>query len=65
MSQKKKSTNKKTNKLVRVQFPKDADAEQILDGIEKAQDEWAKRYPEKAHQLYPKVYDEAGNRINK
>ena len=56
---------KPTEKPERVQFPKGANAEQIVDGIEKVQDEWARRNPEKAHRLYPEVYDEAGNRINK
>jgi hypothetical protein len=53
----------KTKKPERVQFPKGADAKTILSGIRKAQDEWAKRNPEKAHRLYPNVYDEIGNRI--
>ena len=50
-------------KNVRVVFPKDATAESIADGIKKIQNEWAKRYPERAHRLYPTVYDEAGNRV--
>jgi hypothetical protein len=53
----------KTEKPERVQFPKDSDAKQILTEVHKIQDAWAKRYPERAHRLYPEVYDDAGNRI--
>lgn len=55
--------NQKNKKLKRVQFPKDFDAKAIAARIREIQDDWAKRYPERAHRLYPKVYDEAGNRI--
>ncbi len=51
------------DKPVRVQFPKDAGAEEIVDAIDKVFDEWAKKYPERAHQLYPTAFDEKGNRI--
>jgi len=54
---------KPEGKTERVVFGKDATAEQILDGIEAAQDAWAKKYPEKAHRLYPKTYDAQGKRI--
>ncbi|MBP6177961.1 MAG: hypothetical protein KA480_06525 [Anaerolineales bacterium] len=50
-------------KLVRVQFQKDVTAQEILAGIKEAQDKWAKKFPERAHKLYPKVFDEQGNRI--
>lgn len=58
-------TNKtqKNKKLKRVQFPKGSDAKAIVARIREIQDDWAKRYPERAHRLYPTVYDEAGNRI--
>lgn len=56
----KKQRNKK---LTRVQFPKDIGAKAIVDAIREIQDDWAKRYPERAHRLYPTIYDEAGNRI--
>ena len=55
--------DKKKEKTVRVQFPKDATAEDIVDGIRKVQDEWAKKHPERAHKLYPDVYSETGDRI--
>jgi hypothetical protein len=48
--------NKKRSKLVRVQFPKDSDAEGILAGIRQLQQEWAKKYPNRAHRLYPDKY---------
>ncbi len=63
-----KMADQKTNsneKPVRVQFKKNATAEDILAGIHKIQDEWAKRHPELAHRLYPKVYDENGKLIPK
>lgn len=50
-------------KPVRVQFPKDYTARQIADAIRKMQDDWAKKYPERAHRLYPKIFDKDGNRI--
>jgi hypothetical protein len=53
----------KEEKPVRVQFGKNANADGIVNGIRKAQDDWAKANPEKAHRLYPTVYDEQGNRI--
>lgn len=49
--------------LKRVQFPKNVTAKQIVQHIRKSQDEWAKRFPERAHRLYPQVYDAQGNRI--
>ncbi|HEY4618304.1 MAG TPA: hypothetical protein VIH09_08935 [Flavobacterium sp.] len=49
----------------RVQFPKDSDAKSIFSGIRRLQDEWAKKYPDRAHRLYPKVFDENGNRIKR
>lgn len=52
-------------KPVRVQFGRGATAEHILDGIDKIQNEWALKNPEKAHQLYPKAFDEKGKRINR
>ena len=55
--------DKKEEKTVRVQFPKDATAESIADAIERVQDEWAKKHPERAHALYPTVYSETGDRI--
>lgn len=53
------------DKLTRVTFGKDASAERIADAIGEMQDAWAKKYPERAHKLYPNVYDEKGNRIKK
>ena len=60
-----KKTGKKPVKknLTRVQFSRDATADQIVDHIRKIQEEWAKEYPERAHRLYPNVFDEQGNRI--
>ncbi len=52
-------------KLLKVAFRKDSNAKEILAGIRQAQDNWAKKFPERAHRLYPKVYDEQGNRIPK
>jgi hypothetical protein len=57
--------DKKKDKPVRVQFPKDSTAEEILSGIKKAQDDWAEKNPERAHELYPNVYSETGERIKK
>lgn len=62
MAENKKSDPK--NKPVRVQFPKGATSEAIVDAIDKLQNDWAKRHPEKAHKMYPKVWDEKGNRID-
>jgi hypothetical protein len=55
----------KKQKPVRVQFGKDANAKSILQGIRKLQDDWAKANPQKAHELYPKVYNADGIRIIK
>lgn len=38
-------------------------AEEILDVIDNIQGQWAKKYPERAHRLYPTVFDENGDRI--
>jgi hypothetical protein len=55
---------KKANeKPIRVQFQKGVDAKDILPAIKKLQDEWAKKFPERAHQLYPNVFTETGERI--
>jgi len=55
---------KKVNeKPVRVQFKKGADAKNVLSAIKKLQDEWAKKFPEQAHRLYPNVFTENGERI--
>jgi hypothetical protein len=54
---------KRTQKTERVIFPKGSNAEQIFDAIREKQDEWAKANPQRVHEKYPKVYDEAGNRI--
>ncbi|MBV6451468.1 MAG: hypothetical protein MHPDNHAH_02206 [Anaerolineales bacterium] len=56
----KKQSNKK---LKRVQFSKESTAEMIVSHIRRVQDEWALKNPEKAHRLYPKVFDETGKRI--
>lgn len=56
----KKQPNKK---LTRVQFSKESTAEMIVSHIRRLQDEWALKNPEKAHRLYPKVFDETGKRI--
>jgi len=53
----------KTEKPEHVQFPKESTAQEILGNIKKIQDEWAKANPEKAHRMYPKVYDIYGKRI--
>jgi hypothetical protein len=50
-------------KPVRVQFQKDVTSQEILAGIKGAQDEWARKFPERAHRLYPTVWDKDGNRI--
>jgi hypothetical protein len=54
---------KGTEKPVREQFGKDADTKTIVESIRKIQTNWALERPEKAHGLYPNVYDEKGNRI--
>lgn len=54
---------KNKEKPVRVQFPKDAEAGEIIKGIRAVQDEWARKNPEKARRLYPKRYDEKGQVI--
>lgn len=59
------SDDKNSKIFERVQFGKEATAAEIADAIAGLQDEWAKRNPEKAHRLYPKVYDEKGERIKK
>lgn len=51
-------------KLTRVQFSRDATVDQIVDIIRKTQEEWAKENPERAHRLYPTVFDKQGNRIS-
>jgi hypothetical protein len=51
-------------KPVRVQFKKGSSAEDIADAITAMQNDWAKRNPKKAHELYPNVYDENGKRID-
>jgi hypothetical protein len=56
-------TEERTEKPERVQFPKGSTAKEILGNIKKIQDDWAKRNPEKAHRMYPKVYDIYGQRI--
>lgn len=53
------------NKLTRVTFGKGTGAEQVADAIREMQDAWAKKYPKRAYELYPDVYDEEGNRIRK
>lgn len=63
MTDKNKARPEIEEKLVRVQFGKDATARAIADGIRMAQDNWALRHPRKAHDLYPRVYDENGKRI--
>jgi hypothetical protein len=50
-------------KPVRVQFQKGVTSQEILAGIKGAQDVWAKKFPERAHRLYPTVWDKDGNRI--
>jgi hypothetical protein len=50
-------------KPVRVQFQKGVTSQEILTGIKGAQDEWARKFPERAHRLYPTVWDKDGNRI--
>ncbi|MBE7534299.1 MAG: hypothetical protein HS124_00990 [Anaerolineales bacterium] len=49
--------------LKRVQFKKDATAKEIWQYIRRSQDNWAKKFPDRAHSLYPTIYDENGNRI--
>jgi hypothetical protein len=49
----KKQTPK--DKPDRQQFGRGSTAEQIADAIGKIQDEWAWKYPESAHRLYPEV----------
>lgn len=51
------------DKPERIQFPKEFDAKDIATVIRQKQNAWAKKNPERAHALYPEVYDEAGNRI--
>lgn len=60
-----KKTGKKAVKknLTRVQFSRDTTADKIVEFIRKSQEEWAKEFPERAHRLYPTVFDEQGNRI--
>jgi hypothetical protein len=65
VKKKKDEQDKPDGKLKRVYFPKDSTAGDIADAIQEMQDEWAKKYPKRAHELYPDVYDEDGNRIKK
>ena len=69
MTVKKKSQKNEKGKAnakpERVQFPKDSTSKEILGAIRGIQDKWAKENPETAHRLYPKIYDEAGNRIKR
>ena len=58
-------TDKKKDKPVRVQFPKDSTAKEIVSIIRGMQDNWAKENPKRAHELYPEVYSETGERIKK
>jgi hypothetical protein len=60
MADKKKDPYEKPE---RVQFGRGSTAEQIAGVIRKLQDDWALKYPERAHRLYPEVYDENGKRI--
>lgn len=53
----------KTEKPELVSFPKEFNAQQILSTIKEKQDAWAKKHPELANKLYPKVFDKNGNRI--
>lgn len=66
---KKKDSKEKQGKpagnLERMYFPKDSTAGDIADAIQEMQDEWTKKYPKRAHEFYPDVYDEDGNRIKK
>ena len=55
--------NKPDEKPVRVQFQHGVTSREILKGIKQVQDEWAKKFPERAHRLYPTVWDENGDRI--
>ena len=50
-------------KPIRVQFQKGVTSREILTEIKSIQDGWAKEFPERAHRLYPTVFDEQGNRI--
>jgi hypothetical protein len=58
-----KKADTKKGKPTRVQFAKGATAQEIVNQINKIHDDWAKKYPERAHRLYPKVFDENGDRI--
>ena len=50
-------------KSVRVQFGKDLTSQAMVDAINTLQNNWALGHPQKAHALYPSVYDENGKRI--
>ncbi|HKJ38459.1 MAG TPA: hypothetical protein VJ972_06770 [Anaerolineales bacterium] len=54
---------KDAEKPVRVQFGKDLTSRAMVDAINTMQNNWALRHPEKAHDLYPSVYDKNGKRI--
>lgn len=54
----------KEKELVRVQFKKDVKAKGIVDAIDNIQTQWARKYPERAHRLYPEIFNEKGECIN-
>ena len=54
---------KEKEKPVRVQFGKDLTNQAIVGAITALQDYWALGHPQKAHELYPRVYDQSGKRI--
>ena len=67
MADKKKAKPEKEDKgkdrPVRVQFGKDLTNQAIVGAITALQDNWALGHPQKAHELYPRVYDQSGKRI--
>ena len=50
-------------KPVRVQFGRDLTSQTMVNAITTLQDNWALGHPQKAHALYPGVYDENGKRL--
>jgi hypothetical protein len=52
------------DKPVRVYFGEATTARDIAIAIQKIQDNWALKFPERAHRLYPTVYNADRTRVN-
>jgi hypothetical protein len=51
-------------KSERVYFDRNATSEAIAEAIGRSQDLWALRFPERAHRLYPEVFNADGTRVH-